>query len=339
MKFALVSTHDQHGSRFHLNGEREDATSFLSWVSILSGFHFNFKRLKTEGFSVLKDFDLVMFSGHPSHIVDIIEMARALKDSKTVTMFYPEGSAQLYDYSIRTFHREYYDAWNACDILSIVEEDKQSYYENFVTKETLVRFIHVPTTPAMSEGRFFVPSESKKLNRVLVYGDNNPNHPLIAMAAARAINAEVLAVECGNKENEEAIQAVLPGLRIFSTYKIPHNELLRQLGRTGIHFYPTEWFGTARQVISCASVGTPCIGPEQSHTQMRLFPSLAVKNHWDIDGMVGKAKELLMNKEFFDLAAKTAFDASQFYNITNTKKRLLSAYEKAVSNKSEMAVR
>ena len=332
MKFAMISTHDQHRVRFNLNGEREDATSFLSWVSILSGFHFNFNKIMVEDRTFLKDFDVVMFSGHPSHIVDIIKIANELKDSGTITMFYPEGSAQLYDNSIRGFHKEYYEAWNSCDILSIVEEDKISYYEKFVTKDTIVRFIHVPSTIEMSLGNFFVTQEQKTFGRILVYGDNNPNHPMIAMAAARQLDMTVLAVECGDPRN---VCATLPGLNIIhSCGKLSQNETLRQLGRTGIHFYPTEWFGTARQVISCAVVGTPCIGPEQSHTQMRLFPELAVKSHWAIDDMIKLAKNLVDNQAWYNLVAKRAFEKSQFYNIENTVKRFQNAWQDAIKNKS-----
>lgn len=331
MKFALISTHSPHGVRFHLDGEREDATSFLSWVSVLSGFHFNFMKLMVEDYSFLKDFDAVMFSGHPSHIVDIITLAKYLKGSNVVTMFYPEGSAQLYDNSIRGFHREYYDAWNACDILSIAEEDKRGYYENFVTDETIVRFIHVPSTPAMSLGRFFVPFRDKVMARVLVYGDNNPNHPMVAMAAARRLDASVFAVECGDPS---AIQAVLPGLKIGqSCGKLSQNEMLRQLGRTGVHFYPTEWYGTARQVISCASVGTPCIGPKQSHTQMRLFPEISVDSLWDVGAMASVARALIEDAEFYDDTCKRAFEASQFYNLENTSSRFFFAVNDAKKNR------
>lgn len=343
MKFAIVSTHSINGARFSLNPEREDGTSFLSWVWILSGFHFNFKTLMAGGpetRSFLKDFDLVMFSGHPSHIVDIITMARELKDSDTVTMFYPEGSAQLYDNSIRGFHREYYDAWNACDILSIAEEDKAGYYKKFVTNETLVRFVHVPVTTPMATGRFVVPRRDKRMDRVLVYGDNNPNHPLVAMACAREIGAEVLAVECGGDTvAEQIVSSALPGLTIFPTYKLSQNELLRQLGRTGVHFYPTEWYGTARQVISCAAVGTPCIGPRQSHTQMRLFPALATDSHWDVDAMVELARGLIENEKYYDLIANRALEEIQFYNVTNTRARMVEALESAKRNKAERVPR
>lgn len=332
MKFALVTTHSIHGARFHLDGEREDATSFMSWVSVLSGYHFNFTRLMHENRAFLKDFDVVMFSGHPSHIEDIITMARELKDSGAVTVFYPEGSAQLYENSIRNFQPKVFEAWRACDILSIAEEDKQGYYEKFVTKETLVRFIHVPSTPAMSLGRFFIPRRDKVTN-VVVYGDNNPNHPLIAMAAAREIDQAVVAVECGGAPQD--MMATLPGLRIIhSMGKVSQNAMLRLLGRTALHFYPTEWFGTARQVISCAAAGTPCIGPQQSHTQMRLFPALAVKSHWDVDGMVAHAKELISNENFYNLISKRAFEESQFYNVENSKQRFHDAWRDAQKNKN-----
>lgn len=327
MKFALISTHDVHAARIRINPEDGDGTSFINWVSILDGFHFSYERLRADGLDILNGFDVVMMSGHLNYINDIISIATKLKDTNTVSMFFPEGSVQLYDNSIRGFHREYYEAWNACDIFAAVEEDKLAYYRNFVSKETLVRFIHVPVTRDMEAGGFLIPRHHKN-NTVVVYGDNNPNHPMVAMAAARMITASpVIGVEI-SRQNAEEIEKILPGLKVMYSGKMSQNQFLRTLGRSMLHFYPTEWIGTARQQISCAAVGTPCIGNHDSHTQRRLFPELGC-DIYDLDAMFEIANRLLLDEKFYNEIVRRAFDKMQHYNLDNSRRRFFQAWEAA----------
>ena len=328
MRFAIVSTHDIHGGGIRFDCSKDDCTSFLSWLHHLDGIHFNYNELRAQGDEVLKEFDLVMMSGHPSFIVDIIRIGNFLKGSRTVSMFYPEGSTQLYDNSIRGFHPEYYEAWRACDVLSMAEEDKRSYYEAFVTLRTIVRFIHVPTSPGMADGLFFL-ERHMKANRAVVYGDNNPNHPLIATACARDVGLEITAVECGDAEIERAIG---PDVRVRRLPKLSQNAFLLELSRSVLHFYPTEWIGTARQVISCAAVGTPCIGSNMSHTQRRLFPDLSF-GAYDVHMMKWAAKKLLEDKFYYSYIANKAKEALDFYSLPAAKKRMTEAYHDAVKNR------
>ena len=325
MKFAIVSTHDVHGGGIRMDCSREDCTSFLSWLQHLDGIHFSYKNLREEGFDVLKNFDLVMMSGHPSFITDIIKIGDFLKGTKTVSMFYPEGSAQLYDNSIRGFHPEYYEAWSACDIVSIAEEDKVSYYEAFVTPKTLVRFIHVPTSPGMGEGLYFLPREMKS-NGVVVYGDNNPNHPMIALACARALGLSATTIEFSGAD----VTRTFPDMEINGIGKVPHTVFLQRLARSVLHFYPTEWIGTAREQISCAAAGTPCIGNHDSHTQRRLFPDLAC-DIYDVNGMVQKAELLLESESFYAYVAEKALKGLKFYSPEESKKRMMRAYFDAIN--------
>lgn len=335
MKFAMVSTHGIHKARFKLNCETGDCTSFLSLLNLLNGFHFSFEELRKEDPSYLREFDVVMFDGHPSYIVDIISLARMLKDSNALSMFYPEGSTQLYDNSIRGFHKEYYEAWNACDILSIVEEDKVSYYKNFVSSETLVKFIHVPVTKDMESGAFLLPRHQKK-NVVLVYGDNNPNHPLIAMSCARRIGAEVIAVEIG-AENIMRIKEILPGMKVYEMPKLSQSQFLRHLAMTKVHFYPTEWIGTAREQIACATVGTPCVGNHDSHTQRRLWPDLGC-DIYDVDRMDELARKLYSDEDFYQTQVRRAFDRLSFYGEESVRRRFFEAYEQAYERKRKAKV-
>lgn len=332
MKFAIVSTHSAHRAGFKIDPFHGDSTSFLTWVDILRGFHFSYEGFREHGgVEELKKFDLVMMSGHPNYMNDIIQIAKMLKDSNAVSMFYPEGSAQLYDNSIRGFHREYYEAWNGCDILSIAEEDKAAYYKRFVTKETLVRFVHVPVTRDMEAGAFFVPRH-KKGRSVVVYGDNNPNHPAIAMACAAGTGAEgVLAVEIDRGPAEE-IAKIVGGIRVQSVGKMSHYNFMAALGKTMVHFYPTEWIGTARQQIACAAVGTPCIGNHDSHTQNRLFPELG-RDIYDIDGMCEVANRLIADEGFYSDMVNRAFHRMHHYGLEACKRRMMQAWADGVQLK------
>lgn len=330
MKFALITADKSHKVRFNLNGEKDDVTSFMQWVSVLDGIHLSFDMLREEDNSYLKDFDVVMMSGHLNFISDIIRIANFLKDSNAISMFYPEGSAQLYDNSINGYHREYYEAWAACDIVSIAEEDKVEYYRSFVSKETVVRFIHVPMTPEMSESVFFIPEHMKIRNMTVVYGDNNPNHPMIALSCANRLKMNVVGFDLRNND----FSSVFPKLKIQHISKLGQYPFMRVLGRSFVNFYPTEWIGTARQQISCACVGTPCIGNRDSHTQQRLWPDLGV-NIYDVKKMENLALRLMTDGGFYRDAVTRAMTEIPFYNYENTMQRFISAVEEAIRIKNE----
>lgn len=325
MKFALITADPKHNIRFSIDGEQGDCTSFMNWIDVWEGMHLSFKAMPEDSdISFLREFDVVMMSGHPSHMTDIVRIGEYLRDSETVTIFYPEGSTQLYDNSINGFQPLYYRAWNACDILSIAEEDKFSYYQAFITSRTLVRFIHVPLREEMERGIFFVPRWHKKENFTLVYGDNNPNHPLIALALANSLDMHVMAVDL----RDAPVKEVFPNLKMNSFSKLAQYPYLRLLSRCIFQAYPTEWIGTARQQIACAVSGTPCIGSRDSHTQMRLFPDLAV-GIYDVNRMRGLAKRLIDDKDFYQMVVTKAWDRVSFYGLERTKKRFTDAVDEA----------
>ena len=335
MKFALVSQDKTHGVRFWINPEEGDATSFFNWVDVLQGFHFSYDKLREE-MSPLKGFDLVMMSGNPYNLKDIVAICDFLKDTKTVTMFWPEGSTQLYDNSIINFSKDVYDAWNACDVMSIAEEDKRSYYESFVTSKTLVRFIHVPMRREMQDGHFFVQQIHKSRSSVLVYGDNNPNHPLIAIAVASRLKMEVIGIDIDRGKIND-IKTLFPETRFHRYTKLAQYPFLRILSRCFVNIYPTEWIGSARQQISCAVSGTPCIGNRDSHTQKRLFPKLGTYIY-DVDAMQGLIKELSENSILYNEVVKYAWEQSRFYSLEDTVHRMVSVYEEARALKMKVAV-
>ena len=333
MKFALISQDPSHEVRFWINPEHGDATSFMNWVDVWKGFHFSFDRLQND-MSVLKDFDVVMMSGNPYNFIDIIAIAEFLKSTDTVTIFYPEGSVQLYDNSINGFYRELYDAWNACDIFSAAEEDKISYYKSFISSGTIVEFIHVPMRDEMERGDFLIPRIHKNPKMAVVYGDNNPNHPMIAIACAKRMGMDVVGIDI-DRGKLPGIKGIFPNVNFTSHSKLPLYPFLRILGRSFCHFYPTEWIGTARQQISCAITGTPCIGNRDSHTQKRLFPDLGC-GIYDIDAMTAKAERLRNDPIFYDQVAARAFEQAKFYSLETTKKRFLSAVDNALSLKKKI---
>jgi hypothetical protein len=329
LKFALVTADASHRNKFRINPETGDATSFMQWVSIFDGVHLSFESLRKEDNNFLKEFDVVMMSGHPSYVADIIRIAKFLKHTNAVSMFYPEGSAQLYDNSVNGFHPEYYEAWMACDILSIAEEDKEAYYESIVTEETLVCFIHVPMTAEMTASAFYAP-RSAKHNGIVVYGDNNPNHPVIAFAAIerlcrlQTVNFDVIGVETRNAE----FSRIFPNLPIRHISKQAQYPFLRLLRQTLMSFYPTEWIGTARHQISCAATGTPCIGSRESHTQQRLFPKLAT-GIYEVDKMANLGRELMNSESFYTEVTDYARNQMRHYDLGTTVDRFMRAVESA----------
>lgn len=339
MRFALLSADKSHCVRFKINPWEGDATSFMNWLDVWQGYHFNFTKT-LENPDILKDFDVVMMSGHPSHIVDIIKIAEYLKDTDAISMFYPEGSCQLYGNSINGFQPLYFDSWRACDIVSCAEEDKVSYYKSFVTSETHVAFIHVPMRKEMSDGFFFRPRSSKMNNMAVVYGDNNPNHPLNAIACCAQLGLDVILVDVDRDGKLEAIQKLFPSTRFKVASKLGLFHYLNLLSTSILHFYPTEWIGTARENIACAITGTPCIGASGSHTQRRLYPDWMSFSPYDIEGMKSAAKKLLSNETEYERVAVQAFELSRFYGLESTKLRFMAAVTRArdIKNRRKVAV-
>lgn len=334
MRFALITQDTNHAARFVINPQTGDATGFMNWVDVWQGWHFSFDKTM-EDISFLRNFDVVMFSGNPYNFRHIIEIANYLKDTDCVTMFYPEGSAQLYDNSINGFSPEIYEAWNACDVMSIAEEDKILYYSSFIRSDTIVRFIHVPMRPEMESMAFFVPLAHKVPFSSLVYGDNNPNHPMIAIAASAMRGLDVIAVDC-DRGKAGAIHAMFPQTRFAHYHKMGQYPFLSLLGRCFVSFYPTEWIGTARHQISCAVAGTPCIGNHDSHTQKRLFPKLGC-DIYDV-GRMAEIFDELLEPENYNHVAEYARREVQFYSLENTKRRFMEAVETAMKIKNSRRI-
>ena len=327
MRFALVTADPKHHIRFRIDGEAGDVTSFMQWVHWWNGEHLSYAGVMADGLASLAAYDVVMLSGHPGHLADIITIGAALRDTDTVTMFWPEGAVQLVDNSIHGLHAETYLAWRACDIVSVAEADKVAYYEAFVDPTaTLVRFIHVPLTPGMVTGEFWVPRHRKE-PFVVVYGDNNPNHPAIAVACARQLGWPVVGVAM-DAGKVRVLETIFPNVAVTPMTKLSAHAYLRLLGRSAVHVYPTEWIGTAREPLACAVVGTPCIGSAGSHMQQACWPALAYPIY-DIPGMVAAARRLLTEPAWYEVCTQRAFRAAQFYSLELTRGRFMAAVDEA----------
>lgn len=320
MKFALVTADPSNNVKFKINGENCDCTGFMNWIHVWDGVLYSFMEMGKDC-SVLFEYDCVMFSGHPSYMQELVNIANKLK-RKVVTMFLPEGDVSLYDqYGINSFNKIVYDAWNACDILASMEEDKIPYYSSLT--KSLVKFIHVPIDENMANGLFRVPYEHKS-DEIIVYGDNNPNCPVTVFGVVGKINKSVTTV-CIDplKANQ---MAELFGVKINRQLsKVGQYPFLRLLARTKIHIYPTRWIGSSRQSIACAIAGTPCIGTDRSHTQRKLFPKLAC-DIYDVDKMIDLSLKLYRDKDFYNEIVNYAWEYLSFYNMESTKLRFINAY-------------
>lgn len=332
-KVAVVTADPTNDVTFVIRGEQGDCTSFLSWVGIWQGKHYSFEAVRQDSkkmSEVLSEYKVVIFSGHPQYFAEIIEMARSLR-GKAVTAFLPEGDVSQYDLQgINSFQPMAYEAWNECDVFMSMEEDKLEYYRSLTSAR--VEFVHVPLDPRMEVGEFWVPREEKS-KHVVVYGDNNPNGPITVFGVMRTVGWPIRTVCI--EEGKLGSLVRLFGVDIVSPiWKVPQFEYLRVLGKSFVHLYPTRWIGSAREVISCAVVGTPCIGTYWSHTQRRLFPGLSV-NPWDVVQMRLMIQRLVDDKEFYNTVVEYAWSQVGFYSMELTISRFLQALFPGEVNKGE----
>ena len=318
--FALVTADSANSVTFTMNGERDDCTGFMNWLSIWKGVLYSYEAMKQDC-SVLEQYKAVMFSGHPAYFESLIAIANKLK-GKVVTMFLPEGDISQYDmYGINSFSDVPYKAMNSVDVICSMEEDKIPYYS--AISNTPAVFVHVPIDDRMASGEFRFPIE-KKSKHILVYADNNPNCPVTVFGLARRLKMPLKTV-CIPEQKLESVKQTFD-LVIDGAYgKLGQYPFLRLLGSCLLNVYPTRWIGSSRQSISCAIAGTPCIGSDRSHTQRRLFPDLAV-DIYDVQGMAQLIYNLSVDIHLYQYICNKAWSGVQFYNLENTKKRFLEAY-------------
>ena len=319
MKFAMITGDKANNVFLKLNGERDDCTSFMSWLEIWQGVHYSFDEMNKDS-SMLLDYDVVMFSGNPGYFKHMENILLNIK-GKVKTIFLPEGDISLYhQYGINSFHPLIYELWDMIDVIFSMEEDKISYYESLT--DTPTRFVHVPIDEKMASGEFRTPNYAKT-DSILIYGDNNPNCPLTVVGVAKKIKKPLITV-CVEEKKVDQIRNHFK-VEILRNYnKISQYNFLRLLGRCWLHIYPTRWIGSAREPIACAVARTPCIGSDKSHTQRRLFPKLAC-DIYDIDRMCELAERLYKDLDFYDEIVNFAWDNVSFYNLENTKKRFMEA--------------
>lgn len=319
-KVALVTADTSNDVYFELNGETCDSTGLFNWLKIWKGRHYSYDEMGKDC-SPLEKYLAVILSGHPGFQNEILSILNKLK-GKVITMWLPEGDARLYDrYGIGSFSPKIYESWNLSDVLMIYEEDKVGYYSGLT--DTPVKFVHVPIDERMERGEFRV-LRKDKLDYILVYGDNNPNCPVTVFGCVKKLNKDIIGVLIGN-ERVEQIEKLFEVRVRHSFGKLGQYPFLRLLGKSQVHIYPTRWVGTAREPISCASVGTPCIGSDKSHTMKRLWPDLMC-DVYDIDMMVELANRLYKESDFYEYVCDKAWENIVFYNMENTKRRFMEAF-------------
>jgi len=76
--------------------------------------------------------------------------------------------------------------------------------------------------------------------------------------------------------------------------------------------------------ITGACCGTAVIGWNESHTQKRLFPDLAV-DLYDTDKICILVRKLYKDYEFYKMIADKAFKNTEFYSEENALKRMIDA--------------
>ena len=317
-KIALITsdTGVKNGKTFKMNQETDDSTGFYYWVEIWRGGWYTYNYFKEHDYSELLKYSAVVLQGEYLDI--LIKIAKFLK-GKVVTILYPEYELGLR--SIVTLFREEIEVWKSVDVIMNWEEHTGSCYETL--SGVPAPFVFVPIREPMAQGEFLVPFD-KKDDNLVIYGDNNNNNPHIAAGVAKRLNKSIITVMI-NEEKSNLLKELFGVTIAGSFYKLATYPFLRLLGKSKLHVYPNSRIGTNREQISCACVGTPCIGNMLSHTQRRLFPKLGC-DFRDIDTMVALATKLLEDRNFYKEIVDYAWNGVQFYNIENTKRRFMEAY-------------
>ena len=317
-KVALVTSDSgiKAGETFKMNVETDDCTSYYYWVEIWRGHHYNYEYLKGKDCTELLKYKAVILQGE--YLEDLVKIARFLK-GKVVTMLWPEYV--LGNTFQSSFTKEEYEAWKEVDVIMNWEEHTGSCYTTL--SGTPSHFVYVPVREAMAAGEFLVAPENKT-DEFVVYGDNNPTNPAFAIGVAKRLGKSIITVKI-DELIRESIKKLFEVNISGIFYKLPTYPYLRLLGKSKVHVYPNSRLGTNREQVSCACVGTPCIGNALSHTQKRLFPKLGCDVR-DMDTMVDLAKKLFEDKEFYKEIVEYAWKGVQFYNLENTKRRFMEAY-------------
>lgn len=319
----MVTAHKANG--FMSNEATGDTWNMYNWQRIFNGYHYGYDSLKDKSPSELDKYDIAILSGHPAHLD---ELTRLAEGTKAVTVFFPEGDISLYH--DKAVYPETYMAWNACSIVGIVEEDKIPFYSALTHRP--VRFLHVPVPNHLLGGAYFAGNKLKN-DDILVYGDNNPNNPIIAFAVARVMGIPLACVEI--PENTVEFIKSYFGIKVTRHCgKMSQDDFLKLwMAPSRISIYPTRWIGTARQCISAAICGTPIIGTRDSHTQRRLFPELCAYNY-DTETICKMVHRLYSDEKFYNDCRNYAFHNALFYGETEAVKRMIEAYETAKAKKS-----
>ena len=317
IKFCMITADNRCGEYREM---MSDFWNMYVWILIFEGYHYSFDYIK-EHIDELKDYDIVVVSGHDGYLLEILEIAEKYKGTKTKIVFFPEGDVSLYN--DRGVSPIVCQVLNACSLVGAVEEDKLSFYRTVTASH--VFFMHIPVPQFMVNGAFYVGCAAKE-DYILVYGDNNPNNPIVAIGIAKRMKKPI-SVTGLSRENVEFVRRYLGVTVVRPSLTLGQAIYLRHfVGRAKLIIYPTRWIGTGRQMISGALCGTPVIGSRDSHTQIRLWPKLA-RYMYDVDGMCELVDRLYKDGNFYRTVCSYAFEKVEYYSEINAIGRLLKAYK------------
>lgn len=325
LKFALVTACPSNGPiDTVMHG---DFWNMYYWMRLFNvNYHYCYNDLK-DNYAELDKYDVVMFSGDSAYIEKISYLA---SKTKAITIWFPEGDISLYhEARFGGISQTIYQAMNACSVVAVVEEDKVNFWQSLLYKP--VRFLHIPVPDGIIRGGFRV-GEFLKTQDILIYGDNNPNNPIVPVSVAKMLKRPVAITQLTDSEIN-CIRNYFGVAVTRSSPKVGQFEYLRDwVAPSRIMIYPTRWIGTARQVISGAACGTPVIGNRDSHTQKRLFPMLGVYNY-DLDRIMELATRLYEDVDFYKDCCSYAFRELEFYSVKNAVNRFIDAYKIGKENK------
>lgn len=316
LKVAMVTADTRDGYITELMG---DSWNMYYWLYLTKGMQYWFEseRLKDNE---LDKYDVVIFSGYPYYFKKIQELA---KQTKAVTIFFPEGDISLY--GDKGIFKDYWETIDACSAYGSAEEDKIDYFRIMLT-HAKPYFMHIPIPTEWCNGSMRNYNLASKSKNILIYGDNNPNNPTVAVAVARLLNRPIWTNVIG-PEDINYIKNVLKVEVPKADGKMSQDEYMAMRVRfSWLMVYPTRWIGTGRQVITGAVCGTPVIGSRDSHTQNRLFPELACANY-DMKKMTFLAEKLFDDEKYYRKVCDYALDNMRFYSVENALQRLIKIYE------------
>jgi len=103
--------------------------------------------------------------------------------------------------------------------------------------------------------------------------------------------------------------------------ELPYKDAIEYLSNAymAIHLYTFKVVGRLAQ--DCAALGIPMVGTIANFPNRMCFPETSVKDYY-VSGAVEIAARLMKDKYFYSKVVNQSIEASRFYNLENTQKRI-----------------